>query len=381
MILTHIVPSIEEQHGGPSKSVRALSLALARAGHEVELLTTSRAAPASGETHTNGPLRLRIFRRDWPQRLCVSHGLRRALRDRQPAIIHHHALWLRTLHYAHARIRNSATHLVVSPRGMMSAWAWQHHGARKKLARALIHPGALEAVHGWHATSHEEEQEIRALGFTQPICVAPNGVDTPTTADRAAALEHWHAACPATRERRVALFYSRFHQKKRVLELIDLWLERGPRDWLLLLVGVPQDYTPEQLERYAAKMSGAGRVLAFSGAGRPVPYPVASLFLLPSHNENFGLVIAEAMAHGVPVLVTDTTPWRAVQDSGLGWCVPWVNYGDALLAATSETPTQLSQRGAVAQAWVLREFSWSKSAATLADFYATLTATPAHARA
>lgn len=374
MILTHIVPSLEEQHGGPSKSVRALSLALARAGHDVELLTTSPTAPRRGEAHRDlaSPLHVRVFRRDWPQRLCVSRGLRRALHDRQPAVVHHHALWLRTLHYAHQRIQGTPTRLVVSPRGMMSNWAWQHRGLRKKLARTLVHPGALQAVHGWHATSPEEEQEIRALGFSQPICVAPNGVEAPTEAEHAAAREHWHTACPATRDRRVALFYSRFHQKKRVLELIDLWLTHGPRDWLLLLVGVPQDYTPEQLERYAAKMSGAGRVAAFSGASRPPPYAVASLFLLPSHNENFGLVIAEAMAARVPVLVTDTTPWRAVNSSGLGWCVPWPDYASALGAATRESPAALAARGAAAQAWVGREFAWAKSAQTLAAFYATL---------
>ncbi len=172
----------------------------------------------------------------------------------------------------------------------------------------------------------------------------------------------------------MALFYSRFHEKKRIIELIDLWLEHGPRDWLLLLVGIPQTYTAAMLERYVMRQSGAGRVQAFDGTNQPPPYSVASLFLLPSHNENFGLVVAEAMAHGVAALVTDTTPWRAINSDNLGWCVPWEDYATALQAAAAETPAALRDRGAQARDWVLREFSWDKSAHKLAAFYAQLRA-------
>ncbi|MEY2880152.1 MAG: hypothetical protein RLZZ15_2532 [Verrucomicrobiota bacterium] len=370
MKLCHIVPSLEERHGGPSRSVLALSGALARVGHEVELLATDAYQPREA---TVGTLRTHVFQRDWPQAICPSRGLRRAVAASDAEVIHHHSLWLRTLHYAHDRARTGGAKLVLSPRGMMSAWAWHHRGWKKKLARAFLHPGALEAVDGWHVTSPEEEAEVRALGFTQPVCVAPNGVDRPADAEIAAARAHWRAACPAVAERPVALFYSRFHVKKRVLELIDLWLERAPHDWLLLLVGIPQDYTAEELETYAMRNSAGGRVRAFSGEGHPAPYAIASLFVLPSHTENFGLVIAEAMAHGVPALVTDTTPWREL-NRGRGWCVPWARYAEALVEATAQGPAALHALGAGAQEWVLREYAWENSALALAEFYRRLPA-------
>ena len=373
MKLCHIVPSLAEQHGGPSKSVRGLCGALAGLGHDVELLATDPDAPAAGSREEHGALRVGIFRRDWPRRVCASAGLRTALAARAAQVWHHHSIWLRTLHYAHQQAKRTGAPLVISPRGMMSTWAWRHRGWRKRLSRALIHPGAFEDAAAWHATSAEEAQEIRALGFRQPVCVAPNGVEAPAAADLATAASHWREVCPAVADRRVALFYSRFHRKKRILELIDQWQACAPADWLLLLVGIAQDYSPEMLEDYARKTSGAARVLAFSGEGRPAPYAVASLFLLPSHNENFGLVIAEAMAAGVPVVVTDTTPWRAINAEGLGWCVPWEGYAGALRAALAETPEQLAARGQAAQRWVAREFSWRKSAETLAAFYAGLT--------
>ena len=369
MKLCQIVPSLAEVHGGPSKSIYALSAALVRGGHDVELLTTETAAQPD---RLESGLRVRTFRRDWPQRLCPSAGLRAALQATDAAVLHHHSLWLRTLDYARRGAARAGIPLVLSPRGMMSPWAWQYRSWRKRFARALIHPGALEAAAGWHATSAEEEQDIRRLGFKQPVCVAPNGVDEPSPDDVARATAHWNAACPATARQPVAIFYSRFHQKKRVLELIDLWLKDGPRDWLLLLVGIPQEYTAGMLERYVMRASGAGRVQVFAGTNCPPPYAVASLFLLPSHSENFGLVIAEAMAHGVPALVTDTTPWSALNAGGLGWCVPWSEYPATLRAATAEGPARLQERGRRAREWVLREFSWDRSARDLATFYGQL---------
>ena len=369
MNLLHVVPSLAEQHGGPSKSVHALCSALARCGHSVDLFATDPAAAPAGDQQLDGYLRVRTFRRDWPGRLCPSSGLRQALMTTPAAVVHHHSLWLRTLHYAN----RSTGCLVLSPRGMMSVWAWHHRPWRKRFARWFVHPGAFDAVRGWHATSVEEENEIRALGFTQPVCVAPNGVDAPSAQECAESLEHWHNACPETAQRPVALFYSRFHRKKRVLELIDTWIQHAPADWLLLLAGIPQDYTPEALEEHARRRSAAGRVRAFNSLGRPPPYAVASLFVLPSHNENFGLVVAEAMAHGVPVLVTDTTPWKEVSRRDLGWCVPWEDYSRALAQATAEGPERLRTRGALARDWAVQQFSWDKSAKLLAEFYAKLT--------
>jgi glycosyltransferase involved in cell wall biosynthesis len=373
MKLCHVVPSLQEQHGGPSKSVRALCRAFARAGHHVDLLTTAPDAPSDGtETSDGANVRIRTFRRDTPDRLCPSRGLRRALQQLETDIIHHHSLWLRTLHYAHGAAATRNVPLVISPRGMMSAWAWAHHPWRKRASNLLVHPGALRSAAGWHATSTDERADITGRGFAQSVCVAPNGVDAPSDADIAAAAAFWRQACPEVTTRRTALFYGRFHQKKRVIELIDVWLESAPRDWFLLLVGLPEDYTPTMLDQYITKSSGAGRARAFAGAGRPAPYAVASLFLLPSHSENFGLTIAEAMAHGVPAVVTDTTPWTELNASGNGWCTAWSEYRAAMVDATSRPADDLARCGQRARQWVLSRYSWDRAADRLNQFYAGL---------
>ena len=365
----HIVPSLEARHGGPSKSVLGLASALSRGGDAVELLSTD---PGAGWHRNEGSLEIRAFHRDWPASVCGSSGLRSYLGTASADIIHHHSIWLRTLHYAHRAGPPLGAPLVVSPRGMMNPWAWSHHSRKKAIARALIHPGAFEAAAGWHATSREEADSLRALGFRQPVCVSPNGVVAPSPEESAAAVQHWRAVVPESAQRPVALFYSRFHKKKRLLELIDTWLEYGPGDWLLLLVGIPEDYAPRAIEDYVLRSGQRGRVRAYDGTGHPAPYGIASLFLLPSHSESFGLSIAEALAHGVPALVTDTTPWAGLNLTGAGWCVPWEEFSVALREATSEGLDSLRRRGSVGREWVLREFSWEKSARTLSEFYAGL---------
>ena len=230
----------------------------------------------------------------------------------------------------------------------------------------------MQQAAAWHATSEEESRDIRRRGFRQPVCLAPNGVPLPDAAGLARARSVWLDLCPAARSRPVALFYSRLHRKKRVRELIDLWLSRPRGDWLLLVAGTPEDYTAESLTASVAAQGGAERVVVVDGTGRPAPYAVASLFLLPSHSENFGLVIAEALAAGVPALVTDSTPWQGLAGADAGWCVSWDAYGPALDRALDEDAGVLAARGRRGREWMARDFSWNRVARILHDFYGQL---------
>ena len=371
MRVCQIVPSLAERHGGPSRSVRALANHLALAGDTVELLAT--AAPGDPPLATAADAAtVRIFPRVWPEWIVRAPALRDHLAAAGIDCIHHHSLWLRTLGYATESARHRQLPLVISPRGMMTAWAWNHRRARKQLAEWLIHPGAFAQAAGWHATSAEEADDIRRLGFTQPVCVAPNGVNLPLAAELAFARAAWHALCPATATRPVALFYSRLHRKKRVRELIDLWLAAPRGDWLLLIVGTTEEYTAAGLAAEIATRGAAEKIAVFDGSGRPAPYAVASLFVLPSHSENFGLVIAEALSAGVPVLVTDSTPWSGLARAEAGWCVPWAGFASGLVDALATAPDRLAAMGRNGRAWMARDYSWEHSARLLQAFYLQL---------
>ncbi len=370
MRIAQIVPSLEARHGGPSVSVPRLAAALARLGHEVELLTTD---PKSGTEQTQASgLQVKTFARTFPDVACASSALRRHLATQRYDIIHSHGLWLRTTHYAAQRAAQLGVPHVISPRGMLNRWAWNHHRWKKNLATKLIHPGALRSASGWHATSQIEADDIGYLGYSQPVCLAANGVEPPTASQISSASAYWKENCPEAFGRPTALFYSRFHHKKRVLDLIDIWVKHAPKRWLLMLVGIPQEYSVEQLRGYVLQNSAGDRIQVFDGSEAPPPYPAASLFLLPSHSENFGMVVAEALAWGLPVLVTDTTPWRAINDTDYGWCGPWEQYRDALLASLALGEETLRERGGSARSWAAREYSWDRTAAALAAFYAGL---------
>jgi glycosyltransferase involved in cell wall biosynthesis len=371
MKITQIVPSLESRHGGPSRSVRGLAEGLADCGHTVELLTTG-PLETSASPPASASLSLRSFPRSTPEALARSPELASHLSTHSADIIHNHGLWQRPLHYARAAARSTFTPLVISPRGMMSPWAWKHRRWKKSLAATFVHPGAFAAATGWHATSEAEADDIRRLGFTQPVCVAPNGVIAPSSAEETEAARYWHEHLPALAGRRVALFYSRLHSKKRIIELIDLWVSRPRGDWVLLIVGIPEQYSVNQLDAYLIRCGALGRIIVHDGTRTPPPYAVASLFLLPSHSENFGLVVAEALVRGVPVLTTDGTPWSQLETHGAGRCVSWDNYGTALESLLASNSEELHASGQRAREWAVSAFSWTQAAATLVDFYRRL---------
>jgi len=371
MRLCHIVPSLEERHGGPSKSVRTLANHLAAAGDTVDVLATEE-APGSFTITASDRAAIRAFPRLAPRWLSRSPALRQHLLATPFDCLHYHSLWLLPLRYAAEAAGRHHVPLVISPRGMMSGWAYRHRRWRKRLAELLVHPGAFAQAAGWHATSPEEAADIRAFGFTQPICVSPNGVNLPTAAGLATARSAWLLLCPAARSRPVALFYSRFHRKKRIRELIQLWLSVPRGDWLLLIAGLAEEDTAADLTAEVAAQGATDRIAVFDSAGHPPPYAIASLFVLPSHSENFGLVIAEALAAGVPALVTDTTPWSGLAAQGCGWCVPWEKYDNTLAAALATRPDELTAMGRRGADWVGREYSWGRAAGLLHEFYQPL---------
>lgn len=350
--------------------MRALANHLARLeGDSVQLLATAEAGQLVALDATD-TAEVKIFPRVAPRWLSRSPELRQHLAATDHDCVHNHALWLLPLHYAHESARRQGVPLIISPRGMMSGWAYRHRRWRKWISEIVVHPGAFHAAAGWHATSEDEANDIRALGFTQPICVSPNGVAIPETAALSAARSFWHEQCPATKNRPVALFYSRLHRKKRVRELIDLWRAEPRGDWLLLIVGVAEDYTVTELQSLVG--ADATDIAVFDGQDRPAPYAVASLFVLPSHSENFGLVIVEALAAGVPALVTDTTPWQGLHTHDCGWCVAWADFGRHLSRALAEPRSTLAAQGARGRVWAENEFSWDRAARLLRQFYGEL---------
>jgi glycosyltransferase involved in cell wall biosynthesis len=305
----------------------------------------------------------------WPvlRRFAVSIPLVRSLADkaRYADIVHNHSLWSMVNVATGWVVPGKRAKLVVSPRGTLSAWAL----SRSKWVKWLLWPlqrRILAKADLLHATSKAELADIRALGFTAPVVVIPNGIDLPGTDEEAA------SGSPAFR---TLLFLGRIHPTKCVDRLLHAWktLQDRHAGWQLMIVGGGDPQYVRQIVALAASL-GLKRVEfagPLYGAEKTRAYRAAELFVLPSHSENFGMAVAEALAHGCPAIVSQGAPWAGLEVEGCGW---WVKHDVESLARTLDTAmsqpaARLACMGRKGRDWVARDFAWETVAQRMEAAY------------
>lgn len=361
--IVHIVASLDEATAGPTYSVARLTSCLADAGARVHIETLGEPAIALSpkvRVHAHEPLKTFGHLRPAPT-------MRRSLQvwSDQPVIFHNHGLWLMPNAYAAWVAGRGNVKLVVSPRGMLSIWALAHHRLRKRVAWWLLAQRRLMArASAFHATAECEAEDIRRLGYRQPIYVIPNGIDMPPPPpDRA-----------RSDGRRQLLFMSRIHPKKGIDLLLRSWagLEGQFPNWDLIIAGPDEAGHAAEMKQLAQRL-GLRRVTfpgAIHGIAKRTALYNADLFVLPTHSENFGLVVAEALAHGAPVITTTGAPWSGLKDHECGW---WVDrdmrsFQEVLKLSMSCDSSLLKSMGMNGRAWMSKKFSW----VTIADSFRRL---------
>lgn len=257
--------------------------------------------------------------------------------------------------------RNGRT-CMLSPRGMLEPWALQQKASKKRLAMLLWQRQLLSSAALLHATAPSEVESIRNLGLRTPVCVIPNGVDFP--ADDWPADSRTAPPGPAS-QGKTAVFLSRIHPKKGLPLLLQAWAAVRPAGWSLQIAGISEDQGHEVEMRRLVRTLGLESVQFVgerSGAAKWGFLRSADLFVLPSYSENFGIVVAEAMASGLPVISTTGTPWQALRDERMGWWVEPSVTGlvAALSEACSESDAQRSLRGKKARAYARLNFGWDE---------------------
>ncbi|MEF2554101.1 glycosyltransferase [Aurantimonas sp. A2-1-M11] len=359
LICRQIVASVDDEAAGPSYSVTALGAALRRRGVDCAVMAVGRRSPEPG---------LQIFDQDMARmpvasRLMVSGGLTRALdaAAEQGAVLHCHGLWLMPNIYPARAARRHGVPMVVSPRGMLGPEAMAFSTTRKKAMWWLMQRRALQSVHCFHATSEAELNDVRRMGLTAPVAVIPNGIDIPE-------------GDPAPE--RTVLHLGRLHPKKGIDRLVAAWARVAPRhpDWQMRIVGPSEQGFRDVLKRQVREL-GAPRVtfdVPLYGAAKWDAYRRAGLFVLPTLNENFGMVVAEALATGVPVISTRGAPWPGLETKRCGW---WVEHGPEAMAAALDAALSLpdatrASMGTRGREWMRSDFGWDGIASQMARVYA-----------
>jgi glycosyltransferase involved in cell wall biosynthesis len=256
--------------------------------------------------------------------------------------------------------------LVISPRGTLHDWAWRRSRWKKRIFWAALQRRTMRRAHCLHATSEAEYCAIRERGLRQPVAVIPNGIDV----EPAAGEESQDRS-----DRRTLLFLGRVHPVKGVPTLLEAWsrLHRKHPAWDLSLVGPSSPSYLERLRRLERKLSlqRVHFVGPLYGRDKERMYRRAELYVLPTHSENFGVTIAEALAAGTPAIVTKGAPWSGLESQGAGW---WIDHGIASLTkcldeALALSPQELAAKGAAGREWMRRSFRWSAIARDMAHAY------------
>ncbi len=281
-------------------------------------------------------------------------------------IVHNHGLWI-WANYCAVASSNLASHKIIfSTHGLLEPWALQHHPFRKKIFWNLWQKKHLGLSTAIHATSSQEFESLRTLGIKNPISVIPIGIQ----------LAARNLDAQSTTGRKTMLFLSRIDSKKGLERLFLIWKKQFQSfsGWELVIAGEGSQSYVDGLKRKAAEVGiqGSVRWVGFvQGEQKVKLLKEASIFILPTFSENFGIAIGEALAQGVPVITTNGTPWSELASERCGWYTEnnELAIEQAMLSAITTPPKILKEMGERGRALIEKKYAWPEIAKKMADTY------------
>lgn len=362
MTLAFVTSRLSSAAGGLAASVPSLAHALARTGGEEVHVLGTRDPQRPGEAVRWAP-HVHAHDARGPTALHFAPGLASDLDALRPDVVDMQGLWTWPSRASLRHHRRTGTPYVVTPRGMLDPWALGNSAWKKRIAWAAFEGAHLRGAHALRATAEMEAGHFRSIGLRNPIAIVPNGIDIPDLA-------------PRPEGPRRALFLSRIHPKKGLPLLLRAWkaVEAAHPDWELVVAGIDEGGHEAEMKALARELRIAR--IAFPGPvhgeEKDALYRSADLFVLPTHAENFGLVVAEALAQEVPVITTRNAPWEGLGTHRCGW---WIDLGQAELGAAlgeamSKPRPELHAMGARGRAWMARDFGWDDVAERMRMVYA-----------
>lgn len=366
MRIIHIISSLKEV-SGPTHSLTNLCKEQIKRNQDVTLVA------GDFKNASNPPSFSKTFPLGLgPKKLGRSPSLFRWLKSQclkdEKIILHNHSMWHILALYGSWVKESSNLKLIQSTRNALADYSLKSGSMFKPLYWKMLQQKSLKKVDCFHATSKAEYNDIRALGFRQPVAIIPNTVDV---------IEEFKPKKNVPNSRTLS-YLGRIHPQKGLETLLHAWAEisKTHQNWSLNLVGTGDKKYLSFLEKTVKDLS-LERIKFLdpvTGSAKWQTYYDSDLFVLPSPSENFGMVVAEALACGTPVLTTDRTPWKDLPVKGAGWCV---NFGvEGLLIGLNEamnkSSDELTQMGILGKKWIKEDFSANKVGHEMAEVYSWL---------
>lgn len=360
---------------GPTQALKRMTVPMVARGHEVSVAFLEGRLPGQ-DTIGTGEVEMLGFPVSgltyWGYSPALARYLDQCLAGYD--IAHMHSLWLYPNRALSTCAHRKGVPYIVRPAGSLEPHCLGISRWKKALYYRLAEKSVLDRAACIHAASGQEAANIRAVHPRAPISVIPNGLDLAQfqdLPDKQVAREQLGLPGDVP----VLLFLSRIHPKKGLPLLGEIFAEvlKQHADALLVVVGPDDHGYADSIKREYAARGIEGRV-RFLGervdAEKIAAYVAADIFVLPTHSENFGIVIAEALAAGTPTLVSDQAPWQALDEHRAGSCLPLEvpRFVEAILALL-ENPDQAAEAGARGRDWMHHSFSGAGVCASLEQLY------------
>ena len=382
MRVLHVIPAVAPRYGGPSTAIWPMTAALRELGGiDVEIATTDADGPGGRLTPADFPPTagtVHLFRRSGSERFKYSSELTSWLADRAGDydLIQTHSNWNYPTSAACRAARRAAVPYVIRPCGMLSDYTWRKSRWKKRAYWWLRERRNLRHAAAFHVTSEHERQEVLALRVTAPIEVIPLGIgadawNTPVEPD-------WlRSRCPRAGSRPILLFLSRLHPKKGITDLLLPAFAKLKTDAFLAIVGGEDSHAPNfvrQVQEEVDRLTLRDRVELLGSLPpdrRWAAFDGADLFVLPSHAENFGIVVAEAMARGKAVVVTPGVQFAEHVTRAQGGVIVEANVDELArnLDAWLSDATLRTRAGECARSYVETQLTWRRTAEHLVGLY------------
>ncbi len=362
------IPSLDPADGGPPVVVASLAAAQAGAGAEV---TLAHCSPDDSTERVTKLLSTTPGANDLP---IMQGSLADSLDELRPDVVHLHGFWQPWLFAAARTAHKRGVPYVITPHGMLHPWSLRQKRLKKRVALWLGYGAMLRRSALVHALNEPEREILSGMHRDLTVKVIPNGVFLESF-DPLPERGSFRGLHPELAEAPVALFISRLHYKKGLDILAEAFAHvAGQMPEARLLVIGPDDGYEADFRRFVDQHGIGDRVT--------IPGPVygetklaalrdADCFCLPSRQEGFSIAITEALACGVPCVVSAECnfPEVAEADAGFVTSLDPKEVADGMLALLSDRPASQA-RGEAGQRLVAERFTWPRVAETCMAAYA-----------